>query len=174
MRRMVFAATVSLMLGAQAQAIELDPKIVGFKLPADIKWNENTRSGNRTAILQGDPTKPGPYAMLLTWLPGNMSRPHFHPNDRFFMVHLRHLVGGQRRQVRPRGDRPDAGRHARDPLGEGRALRRREDRARDDPGVGRRSGDLDAVRSGGRDGEEVVVNARRDSPPRKREVQSQG
>ena len=43
-------------------------------------------SGNRTAVLQGDPTKPGPYAMLLQWLPGNMSRPHFHPNDRFFIV----------------------------------------------------------------------------------------
>ena len=54
--------------------------------PTDIKWTENTRSGNRIAVLQGDPTKPGPYAMLLTWLPGNMSRPHFHPNDRFFMV----------------------------------------------------------------------------------------
>ena len=37
-------------------------------------------------MLQGDPTKPGPYAMLLQWLPGNMSRPHFHPNDRFFIV----------------------------------------------------------------------------------------
>ena len=42
--------------------------------------------GQRTAVLQGDPSKAGPYAMLLTWLPGNMSRPHFHPNDRFFMV----------------------------------------------------------------------------------------
>ena len=38
------------------------------------------------AVLQGDPSKPGPYAMLLQWLPGNMSRPHFHPNDRFFIV----------------------------------------------------------------------------------------
>ena len=36
--------------------------------------------------LQGDPSKPGPYAMLLQWLPGNISRPHFHPNDRFFIV----------------------------------------------------------------------------------------
>ena len=37
-------------------------------------------------MLQGDPAKPGPYAVLLQWLPGNMSRPHFHPNDRFFIV----------------------------------------------------------------------------------------
>ena len=80
------SAIPALMMMSSAYAIELDPKIVGFKLPKDIKWTENTRSGNRTAVLQGDPSKPGPYAMLLTWLPGNMSRPHFHPNDRFFMV----------------------------------------------------------------------------------------
>ena len=79
----VFSA---LAFGAQAYAVELDPKIVGFKLPDQIQWTENARAGNRSAILQGDPTKPGPYAMLLTWLPGNMSRPHFHPHDRFFMV----------------------------------------------------------------------------------------
>ena len=24
--------------------------------------------------------------MRIKWLPGNMSRPHFHPNDRFFVV----------------------------------------------------------------------------------------
>src|SRR6476620_9090054 len=86
MFRIVFAATVSLVFGAQAQAIELDPKIVGFKLPDQIQWTENARAGNRSVVLQGDPSKPGPYAMLLTWLPGHMSRPHFHPNDRFFMV----------------------------------------------------------------------------------------
>jgi hypothetical protein len=63
----------------------LDPAIVGFKLPDQIAWKDNP-SGNRTAVLQGDPTKPGPYAVLLQWLPGKMSRPHFHPNDRFFIV----------------------------------------------------------------------------------------
>jgi quercetin dioxygenase-like cupin family protein len=37
-------------------------------------------------VLFGDPSKPGPYVVRLKWLPGNMSRPHFHPNDRFFVV----------------------------------------------------------------------------------------
>src|ERR1044072_2260791 len=83
----IAAMTAALMIGGQAaHAIELDPKIVGFKLPDQIQWTENARAGNRTVVLQGDPSKPGPYAMLLTWLPGHMSRPHFHPNDRFFMV----------------------------------------------------------------------------------------
>jgi hypothetical protein len=34
----------------------------------------------------GDPSKPGLYIQLVKWLPGNMSRPHFHPNDRFITV----------------------------------------------------------------------------------------
>ena len=54
----VAAAILLLSLGSGSSAVELDPKIVGFKLPADIKWNENTRSGNRTAVLQGDPAQP--------------------------------------------------------------------------------------------------------------------
>jgi quercetin dioxygenase-like cupin family protein len=58
------------------------------------------------AVLYGDPSKPGPYIMRIKWLPGNMSRPHFHPNDRFFVVlagtwwmgtggKLRHSLRGQ-------------------------------------------------------------------------------
>ena len=71
---------------ATAQAQQVDPKIVGFKLPDQIEWNTNPAGTNRSAVLQGDPSKPGPYAVLLQWLPGNMSRPHFHPNDRHFIV----------------------------------------------------------------------------------------
>jgi hypothetical protein len=83
----LFAALVALTLvtATAASAVELDPRIVGFKLPDQIQWKDNP-SGNRTAVLQGDPSKPGLYAVLLTWLPGKMSRPHFHPNDRFFIV----------------------------------------------------------------------------------------
>ncbi len=71
---------------AFAQQMQLDPKAVIFSLTKDMKWNENTRAGNRNVVLHGDPSKPGPYVVLMQWLPGNMSRPHFHPNDRFFYV----------------------------------------------------------------------------------------
>jgi len=37
-------------------------------------------------VLVGDPSKPGLYMVLTKWLPGNMSRPHWHPNDRFITV----------------------------------------------------------------------------------------
>jgi hypothetical protein len=78
---------VAAMSVAAARAQQLDPKVVGFKLPLiRIEWKTNPAGTNRSVVLQGDPSKPGPYAMLLQWLPGNMSRPHFHPNDRFFIV----------------------------------------------------------------------------------------
>src|ERR1700704_3679304 len=69
-------------------AAEPDPKVMKYTLPANIKWTTSA-SGNSTAILAGDPSKPGLYVVLTKWSPGHMSRPHFHPNDRFV-----HVVSG--------------------------------------------------------------------------------
>jgi quercetin dioxygenase-like cupin family protein len=72
---------------APARASELDQAAVDFKLPEQIEWKDPLGvSGAKTAVLFGDPTKPGLYVMLIKWLPGNFSRPHYHPSDRFFMV----------------------------------------------------------------------------------------
>ncbi len=67
-------------------AAEVDRAAVDFKTPSEIKWVRNAAGTNESAVLFGDPSKPGPYVVRLKWLPGNMSRPHFHPNDRFFVV----------------------------------------------------------------------------------------
>src|SRR5580692_1367150 len=69
-----------------ASAGELDPKAISYTLPDKIQWHDNAAGTNSSAILYGDPTKAEPYAMLLRWKAGNMSRPHFHPNDRYFIV----------------------------------------------------------------------------------------
>ena len=71
---------------APARAVELDPKAVVFKLPDKIEWKKNATGGAEQAVLAGDPSKPGLYVVLTKWLPGNMSRPHWHPNDRFITV----------------------------------------------------------------------------------------
>ena len=85
--RLVGASVVLVAMSlATVTAQQLDPKVVAFTLPDKIEWKTNAAGTNRSAVLQGDPAKPGPYAMLLQWLPGNMSRPHFHPHDRFFIV----------------------------------------------------------------------------------------
>jgi hypothetical protein len=75
--------TIVLSFGA-ARAADLNPKALSYKLPNQIPWVE--RGGSAQAIITGDPAKPGLYVVLLKWHPHNMSRPHFHPNDRFITV----------------------------------------------------------------------------------------
>ena len=67
-------------------APELDPKAIAIQLPKDIKWVRNEAAGSETAVLVGDPAKPGLYVVLQKWLPHKNSRPHFHANDRFITV----------------------------------------------------------------------------------------
>jgi hypothetical protein len=86
-RRAIHGALAFALSIGVANALELDASAVTFKLPEQIEWKDPLGvAGAKTAILSGDPTKPGLYVMLIKWLPGNFSRPHFHPNDRFFMV----------------------------------------------------------------------------------------
>ena len=77
---------IALLPGTLSSQGQVDPKAVEFTKPGDIKFVRNPAGTQETAVLFGDPAKPGPYVIRLRWLPGNMSRPHFHPNDRFFVV----------------------------------------------------------------------------------------
>ena len=77
---------LTLLVASSAHAADVDRTAVDFKTPAEIKRVKNAAGTNESAVLFGDPSKPGPYVVRLKWLPGNMSRPHFHPNDRFFVV----------------------------------------------------------------------------------------
>jgi len=90
MTRVTRAAALTvctMMLAAiMGSAAQIDSKAVEFITPENIKWVRNAAGTNETAVLFGDPEKPGPYVIRLRWLPGNMSRPHYHQNDRFFVV----------------------------------------------------------------------------------------
>ena len=70
---------------AGAQANAAGAAVQSFK-PGDIKWVRNAAGTQERAVLFGDPSKAEPYVARIKWLPGNMSRPHFHPNDRHFVV----------------------------------------------------------------------------------------
>jgi hypothetical protein len=85
-RLLALAALVTIPTTASSSAADLDRTAVDFTVPSEIKWVRNAAGTNESAVLFGDPSKPGPYVVRLKWLPGNMSRPHFHPNDRFFVV----------------------------------------------------------------------------------------
>ena len=71
---------------SRAAEQQLNPKAISIKLPDQIPWKRNEAGTNETAVLAGDPEKPGIYVEMLKWLPGNMSRPHWHPNNRYITV----------------------------------------------------------------------------------------
>jgi hypothetical protein len=78
-------AIAAVLLLSRATAADLNPAALSYKLPKDIPW-EDQGNGSVRAILAGDPDKPGLYVLLYRWKAHNMSRPHFHPNDRFITV----------------------------------------------------------------------------------------
>src|ERR1700689_1302239 len=88
LRLMTTAIAVSIAAAAASPigAAELDSKAITVKLPDQIPWKRNAAGTNEVAVLVGDPTKPGLYVEMFKWLPGNMSRPHWHPNDRYITV----------------------------------------------------------------------------------------
>jgi hypothetical protein len=67
------------------QNAKLDPATLAYKLPSQIHWVDDA-IGAKTAVLLGDPSKPGLYIELVKWTPHHMSHPHWHPNDRFITV----------------------------------------------------------------------------------------
>ena len=85
-RLLVLVPLVTLLAAPPVRGADIDRAAVDFKTPAEITWVRNAAGTNESAVLFGDPSKPGPYVVRIKWLPGNMSRPHFHPNDRFFVV----------------------------------------------------------------------------------------
>ncbi len=83
--RLFLGVAASAAIVTSAIAADLNPAAVAFTLPDKIEWKKGS-GRNEQAILVGDPSKPGLYVVMVKWLPGGMSRPHVHPNDRFIMV----------------------------------------------------------------------------------------
>jgi hypothetical protein len=72
-------------VNAAPRAVDLNPSMVTYLHPDQIKWTGRPGVAEQ-AVLMGDPTKPGWYAVLVKWYPHNFSHPHTHPNDRYAMV----------------------------------------------------------------------------------------
>ncbi len=62
----------------------LDPTAIAAVTFDQIEWQHNPLAD--TAILAGDPARPGLYVQLIRWKPHQMSRPHFHNNVRYVTV----------------------------------------------------------------------------------------
>jgi hypothetical protein len=85
-RALAISASLMGMLSISSAA-ELNPAAVAYKLPDQIPWGPVGARGEQSAVVVGDPTKPGFYAVYTKWTKGNhFSHPHFHPNDRYIVV----------------------------------------------------------------------------------------
>lgn len=85
--RAAFFAALALLGGcAMTSPDTLDPAAVRYIQLDKIQWKDNPAGTAANAPLYGDPGKPGPYAYFNKWKAGNMSRPHYHPNDRYIVV----------------------------------------------------------------------------------------
>ena len=73
----LLALAAAMLAGTVGVSADLDPKAITVQLPKEIKWTKG--NGSESAILVGDPSKPGLYVVLQKWLPHNNSRPHSHP-----------------------------------------------------------------------------------------------
>src|SRR5258708_19309944 len=79
---LAFAAMLSI-----SSAAELNPAAVIYKLPDQIPWGPVNAAGAQSAVVVGDPTKPGFYAVYNKWTRGNhFSPPPFHPNHRYILA----------------------------------------------------------------------------------------
>jgi anti-sigma factor ChrR (cupin superfamily) len=101
-------AALVLLLAAGTASAQVTPTPASLKaedharhviveLPDAIKWVPAPASlpaGARVALLEGDPSKPGPFTMRL-WMPdGYRIPPHFHPsNERVTVISGTFLVG---------------------------------------------------------------------------------
>ena len=128
-------------LGSAQQAVGPG---VEFTAPDKIKWVKNAAGTQETAVLSGDPDKAGPYVIRLRWLPGNMSRPHFHPNDRHFVVVEGTWWLGAGEKYDPRPHRTSRPRHVRLPQSRRDPLRRRQEGTGRHPGLGNGSEHVDS------------------------------
>ncbi len=87
LRRLIFPAllaTVWFPVVPSRAAERPDPKKISVTLPDEIQWRKGPNAD--TATIQGDPSKPGIYIQLVKWHPGNMSRPHYHAEERYIWV----------------------------------------------------------------------------------------
>ena len=110
-KRLVMAA-IAVSLGAAGMGAAfgaeqtLNPKAISIKLPEQIPWKLNAAAGNETAVVYGDPDKPGPYVMFYKSAAGPhepaalaSQRSHDHGAQG-------NVVGRHRRSIRARDDVP--------------------------------------------------------------------
>src|SRR6516225_8511403 len=129
-RLLLAAAASALALAMPGAAAELNPAALAYKLPDQIKWNPPSAAGSQNAVLVGDPSKPGLYAVRNKWLKGPFQPPALPSQRPLHHRAERDVVDGQRSDIRSRPQRWPSRRHLRHPFRQAGALGRRQGRGR--------------------------------------------
>jgi quercetin dioxygenase-like cupin family protein len=80
------AAGAALLLAPVAHGERDDLGFVRIS-PEEVQWKELPGyNGLKYAVIEGDPSKEGIYVVRVKFPPGLMTRPHFHPEDRYAIV----------------------------------------------------------------------------------------
>lgn len=79
-------ALVGLVLSGVAAWSETDANGFVRITPAEVNWKSPFGVGASTAVIQGDPSKPGIYVIRVKFPPHTFSRPHYHIEDRYAVV----------------------------------------------------------------------------------------
>lgn len=76
-------AGVLLLTGVSASGDQAGRSFVRVT-PEQMKWVAQPDGlGVRVAVVEGDPAKPGYYLVMVNFPPGVMSKPHYHPEERY-------------------------------------------------------------------------------------------
>ena len=89
MRMTTIAITTLAVSALLTVAAGADKDKAGFVriTPEEVVWKDRPGyDGVKFAVLQGDTSKPGLYVIRAKFSPGMMTRPHWHPEDRFVVV----------------------------------------------------------------------------------------
>jgi hypothetical protein len=78
------ALALSLLMGSDLPVAAADNGPMA-EHPADLQWR-GWPGGNQTSLVMGDPTRPGPFVSIINWVSGSISKPHYHPYPRTFVV----------------------------------------------------------------------------------------
>jgi uncharacterized RmlC-like cupin family protein len=85
MRATALALLTCLSLASAAVVVAQKPVV---RVPIDqVKWTADPANlGFQEAVIEGDPTKPGIYIILVKFPPNVMSKPHYHRETRYATV----------------------------------------------------------------------------------------
>jgi len=102
-----------------AQRVIDDKGFVTLELGKE-EWTEYPGiQGVKRMVVEGDPSKPGPYVIRVKFSPGTMSMPHFHPEDRLVTVLKGTWYTGKGKSFEPGSTEPlTPGSYMKHPAGE--------------------------------------------------------